>query len=52
MTTGSCDCIRCCNKSEAYWRYLAAAGLGALIALSICGYYAIAILVYQAFTTF
>jgi len=52
MTTGSCDCLRCCDKSEAFWPYLAAVGLGAWICLSLGGYYVLALLVWRAFTTF
>ena len=45
-------CRPCSDKSEAFWRYLAAVGIGAWICLSIGGFYAIGLLVWQAFTTF
>lgn len=50
--TGSCDCLRCCDKSEMFWRYLAAVGIGAWICLSIGGFYVLAVFFWQAFTTF
>lgn len=50
--TGSCDCLRCCDKSEMFWRYLAAVGVGAWICLSIGGFYVLAVFFWQAFTTF